>query len=52
MPQSKSKSRLHAGGRTKRLPKAPNGGIELLLIQTVEHLGQQGEVVTFARGSP
>ena len=29
----------------KRLPKGPNGGIQLLLIQSVEHLGQQGEVV-------
>ena len=31
--------------RIKRLPKAPNGGIELLLIQSVDHLGKQGDVV-------
>jgi large subunit ribosomal protein L9 len=35
---------------TKRLPKGSRGGIELLLIQTVEHLGQQGEVVEVKRG--
>ena len=31
--------------RHKRLPKGERGGIELLLIQNVEHLGKQGEVV-------
>jgi large subunit ribosomal protein L9 len=36
--------------RTKRLPKGPNGGIELLLVQTVEHLGKQGDVVTVKPG--
>lgn len=34
----------------KRLPKSPTGGIELLLIQTVDHLGKQGEVVTVKPG--
>lgn len=34
----------------KRLPKGKNGGIELLLIQTVEHLGKQGEVVEVRAG--
>ena len=34
----------------KRLPKAPNGGIELLLIQPVEHLGKQGDVVGVKAG--
>ena len=33
-----------------RLPKGPNGGVELLLIQNVEHLGGQGEVVEVKRG--
>ena len=33
-----------------RLPKGKNGGIELLLIQTVDHLGQQGEVVEVKAG--
>jgi len=34
----------------KRLPKGPNGGIQLLLIQSVEDLGAQGEVVEVKRG--
>ncbi len=34
----------------KRLPKGKHGGIELLLIQTVEHLGKQGEVVEVKAG--
>jgi large subunit ribosomal protein L9 len=33
-----------------RLPRAANGQIELLLIQSVDHLGKQGEVVTVRRG--
>lgn len=36
--------------RGKRLPKAANGGIELLLIQPVDHLGKQGDVVSVKRG--
>ncbi len=36
--------------RTKRLPKGPHGGIELLLVQPVEHLGKQGDVVEVKRG--
>ena len=42
--------RRRAGRRTKRLPKGPHGGVELLLIQTVEHLGKQGEVVEVKPG--
>ena len=34
----------------KRLPKGRNGGIELLLIQNVDHLGRQGEVVEVRPG--
>lgn len=34
----------------KRLPKGPNGGIELLLIQSVKDLGGQGEVVEVRPG--
>ncbi len=34
----------------KRLPKGPHGGIELLLIQNVDHLGRQGEVVEVRPG--
>jgi len=35
---------------TSRLPKGKRGGIELLLVHTVEHLGKQGEVVEVKRG--
>ncbi len=34
----------------KRLPKGQRGGIELLLVHQVEHLGKQGEVVEVKRG--
>jgi large subunit ribosomal protein L9 len=34
----------------KRLPKGPHGGVELLLVQPVEHLGKQGDVVEVKRG--
>ena len=34
----------------KRLPKGPNGGFELLLVQSVEHLGKQGDVVEVRPG--
>ena len=34
----------------KRLPKGPNGGIELLLIQSVQDLGRQGEIVEVRPG--
>ena len=37
-------------GRFKALPKGPNGGIQLLLIQSVDHLGKQGDVVHVKRG--
>ena len=40
--------RVAAAG--KRLPKGERGGIELLLVQPVEHLGKQGEVVEVKRG--
>lgn len=36
--------------RFKRLPKGPNGGIQLLLIQSVDHLGKQGDVVEVRPG--
>ncbi len=36
--------------RVQRLPVSPQGGVELLLIQNVEHLGKQGEVVRVKRG--
>jgi len=34
----------------KRLPKGPNGGIQLLLIQSVDQLGKQGDVVEVKPG--
>ncbi len=34
----------------KRLPTGPNGGVELLLIQSVEHLGTHGDVVEVKSG--
>jgi len=33
-----------------RLPKGNRGGIELLLVHNVDHLGKQGEVVEVRRG--
>ncbi|MEM9353594.1 MAG: 50S ribosomal protein L9 [Planctomycetota bacterium] len=47
--QAKKKSRKPVN-RIKRLPKGPHGGIELLLIHNVEHLGGQGDVVEVKRG--
>ena len=34
----------------KRLPKGPNGGIELLLIQSVDNLGHAGDIVEVKPG--
>src|SRR3954468_19382921 len=34
----------------KRLPKGTHGGIQLLLIQSVDHLGKQGDIVEVKRG--
>jgi large subunit ribosomal protein L9 len=34
----------------KRLPRGRHGGIELLLIQDVDHLGKQGDVVSVRTG--
>ncbi len=39
---------VEASGR--RLPKGKRGGIELLLVHSVEHLGKQGDVVEVKRG--
>lgn len=46
-PRSKRRDRRKAG---LQLPRGPRGGVELLLIQSVEHLGKQGEVVEVKRG--
>jgi large subunit ribosomal protein L9 len=34
----------------KRLPRGKHGGIELLLIQSVDHLGRQGDIVEVKSG--
>ncbi len=47
--KKQSKKRKSAP-RAKRTPKRPGGGVELLLVQPVEHLGQQGEVVVVRPG--
>src|SRR5437763_5830577 len=43
------RSRVDREGRFKPLPKAGTG-VQLLLIQSVDHLGKQGDVVTVKRG--
>ena len=44
MPATRSQTGKHKF-RNRRLPKGKNGGIELLLIQSVDNVGKQGEVV-------
>ena len=50
MTKTKPKKKRKAPHRSKRLPRGPHGGIELLLVQPVEHLGRQGEVVEVRPG--
>jgi large subunit ribosomal protein L9 len=45
-----SKKKRTVPHRSKRLPTGPRGGIELLLVQSVEHLGKQGDVVEVKPG--
>lgn len=47
---SVKKAKRDTPKRQKRLPVGPHGGIELLLIQSVEHLGKQGDVVEVKPG--
>jgi large subunit ribosomal protein L9 len=47
MPRTSARKKLRG---FKRLPKGPNGGIQLLLIQSVDHLGSQGDVVEVRPG--
>ncbi|MBN2022895.1 MAG: 50S ribosomal protein L9 [Pirellulales bacterium] len=42
--------RLAVPPRGKRLPVGPQGGVQLLLVQPVEHLGNQGDVVEVRPG--
>ena len=51
MPKTKKQARTRkVPHRSTRLPKGPNGGVELLLIQSVDHLGERGEVVEVKPG--
>lgn len=47
MIEKNKRARQRSG---KRLPVGPNGGIQLLLVQTVDPLGKQGEVVEVKPG--
>jgi large subunit ribosomal protein L9 len=47
-PKMKKQRRQPKG--FKRLPTGSNGGVELLLIQTVEHLGKHGDVIEVKPG--
>lgn len=49
MTKTKQKKR-NVPHRSKRLPRGANGGVELLLVQSVEHLGKQGDVVEVRPG--
>jgi large subunit ribosomal protein L9 len=44
------KKQKRTKGRFDRLPRGANGGVELLLIQSVDNLGKQGEVVEVKTG--
>ncbi len=46
MANAKSTNRA----RLKRLPRGKHNGVELLLIQNVDHVGAQGDVVEVKRG--
>lgn len=50
MPNTKTQKKRKVPHRNKRLPKGPNGGIELLLIQGVDNLGHQGDIVEVKPG--
>ncbi len=49
MPAKMKKQKRNKSQLT-RLPRGKSGGIELLLIQSVDHLGKQGEVVEVKSG--
>ena len=48
--KSKKAKKRHVPHRSKRLPRGPGGGIELLLVQSVDKLGNQGDVVEVKPG--
>lgn len=47
---SGTKTRRQSNQRFKRLPKGEHGGVQLLLIHNVEHLGKQGDIVEVKTG--
>jgi large subunit ribosomal protein L9 len=49
MPNSQAFPKKKIKG-TKRLPRGKHNGVELLLIQSVDHVGKQGDVVEVKRG--
>lgn len=50
MPSTKMKKQKRNRSHLTKLPRGTHGGIELLLIQTVDHLGKQGDVVEVKTG--
>lgn len=48
--RTKQERKRRRKGQGKRLPKGPGGGIQLLLIQTVDPLGKQGDIVEVKPG--
>ena len=48
--RTKPGRKARRSGQGKRLPKGPTGGIQLLLIQTVDPLGKQGDIVEVKPG--
>ncbi len=48
--QTKTARKSRRRGLGKRLPLGPNGGIQLLLIQTIDPLGKQGDIVEVKPG--
>ena len=48
--RTKSARKIRRQGLGKRLPKGPGGGIQLLLIQTIDPLGKQGDIVEVKPG--
>lgn len=47
---AQTKSALAAMGSFQELPKGPHHSVQLLLIQSVDHLGKQGDIVNVKRG--
>lgn len=50
MTRAKMKKRKRQDASFSKLPKGKHGGVELLLIQSVDHVGKQGEVVEVKPG--